>query len=104
MRFLKSAALIALMAVAVLALPVQAQQAGAINSVNPMTRELGLLKTLTAQGAATLTTADQSGFNVSRVVCVFNQSAHTGTPSTTVTIQNKDAASGLYYTVLTSAA
>lgn len=103
MKFLKSAALVAVLAI-IACIPAQAQQAGAINSVTPMTRELGVLKTLTAQTAATLTTADQTGFNVSRLVCVFNMSAHTGTPSTTFTIQNKDAASGLYYTVLTSGA
>lgn len=101
------AAVLALSAAVLLAVPAQdaqAQSAGTLYSVSPMTRDLGNLKTFTASVPATYTTADQSGFNVSRVVCVFNQSAHTSSPSTTVTIQNKDVASGLYYTVLTSGA
>lgn len=81
-----------------------AQQAGAIQVVSPLTRDLGSVKTLTAQPQATVTSADQNGFNVSRVVCVFNQSTYTGSPSTTFKIQNKDTASGLYYDLITSSA
>lgn len=81
-----------------------AQPSGQVQSINPLTRDLGSLRTMTAQGAATVTTADQNGFNVSRVICVFRQSTNVGTPSTTFSIQNKDAASGQYYSILTSAA
>lgn len=81
-----------------------AQPSGQVQSVNPLTRDLGSLRTMTGQAAATVTTADQNGFNVSRVVCVFRQSTNVGTPSTTFSIQNKDAASGQYYSILTSAA
>ena len=84
--------------------PAFAQVGGAVQAITPLTRDLGKLVTLTAAGAGTTNSADQSGYNVSRIVCVFNQSAHTGTPSTTFTVQGKDAASGLYYTLLTSAA
>lgn len=81
-----------------------AQSSGQINSITPMTRDLGALQTLTAAGAATTTSADQTGFNVSRVICVFRQASFTGTPSTTFKIQNKDAASGQYYDLIQSAA
>lgn len=66
--------------------------------------DTGAIQTLTSQGAGTLNSADQTNFNGSAVNCVFNQSAHTGTPSTTFAIQFKDTASGLYVTVVTSAA
>ena len=96
-----------LFAVAVMALAsfaVLAQAGGAVQAISPLTRDLGAVRTLTAQGAATVTSADQNGYNVSRVVCAFNQSTYTGNPSVTFSIQNKDAVSGLYYTLLTSAA
>lgn len=92
---------------AVLALPQIALPQGqpqAITAVTPMTRDAGALKVLTAQGAGTVTTADQSGYNVSAVTCVFAQSTFTGSPSTTFKIQNKDVASGLYYDLVTSSA
>lgn len=75
-----------------------------ITVYGPVTRDTGALKTFTAQGAATVSSADQTGFNVSRVVCVYNQTATSGSPSVTFNIQNKDKASGLYYTLVTSAA
>lgn len=62
------------------------------------------LITLSAQGAGTVTSADQDNFIWRGANCVFDQTAHTGTPSTTFSIQVKDAASGAYVTVLTSAA
>lgn len=82
----------------------QAQSSGQLQVVGPLTRDLGAIRTFTAQGAATVTSSDQNGFNVSRVTCVFNQASHTGSPSTTFSIQNKDAASGGYVTLITSAA
>jgi hypothetical protein len=80
------------------------QASGAFQSIAPLTRDLGSIKTMTAQGAATITSADQSGFNVTRIICVFNQASHTGSPSSTFKIQNKDAASGNYYDLVTSSA
>lgn len=99
--------LIALVLVSALALfgaAAVAQPSGQIQSIEPLTRDLGSLRTMTAQGAGTVTTADQNGFNVSRVICVYRQSTFSGGPSTTFTIQNKDAASGQYYSLVTSAA
>lgn len=62
------------------------------------------LITLSAAGAGTTNSADQTNYNSRGANCAFNQSAHTGTPSTTFSIQVKDIASGLYVTMLTSAA
>lgn len=81
-----------------------AQSAGQVQMIAPLTRDIGAIVTLTAAGAGTTNSLDQSGFNVTRIVCVFRQSATGGTPSSTFAIQNKDAASGQYYTLLTSAA
>lgn len=89
---------------ATLATPALPQPSGAVQAIAPLTRSLGALTTLTAHAAGTVNSSDQSGYNVSRVTCTFNQSAHTGTPSTTFKIQNKDAASGLYTDLITSAA
>jgi len=82
----------------------QAQSSGSVQAQNPLTRDIGAILTFATQVAATVNSADQSGFNVSRVTCVLNQSAEVGTMSTTFKIQNKDAASGTYYDLITSAA
>ncbi len=82
----------------------QAQPSGAFQAITPLSRDTGTLVTLTAQGAGTVNSADQSGFNVSRVTCVFRETVSGGTPSSTFTIQGKDSATGQYYTILTSAA
>lgn len=90
---------------AFVAIPAPAQiSSGALQSIYPLTRDTAALSTFTARTAATVNSADQSGFNVTRVICAFNQSSYTGAPSTTFSIQNKDAASGKYYTLVTSAA
>lgn len=97
--------LVAAVALALAASSASAQIAsGAVQVIAPMTRDLGAVQTHTARTAGTTYSSDQSGFNVSRIVCVFNQSSYTGNPSTTFSIQNKDAASGNYYTLVTSAA
>jgi hypothetical protein len=66
--------------------------------------DTGAILTLTAQAAGTVTSADQTNVNGRGLACTFNQSAHTGTPSTTFSIQYKDTASASYVTLLTSAA
>lgn len=86
------------------AAPLLAQAPQAVTVYGPVTRDLGSLMTLTGQTAATINSADQSGFNITRVVCVYQQSSRLNTPSTTFKIQNKDAASGTYYDVITSSA
>lgn len=82
---------------------VNAQSSGVV-SVYPINRDIGAAITMTAQGAATVTSSDLSAAAANRVVCVYNQTAHGGSPSSTFTIQGKDAASGAYYALLTSAA
>lgn len=67
-------------------------------------RDTAALVSLAAQGAGTVNSADQVNYNARGVNCVFNQSAHTGSPSSTFAIQVKDAASGGYVTVVTSGA
>lgn len=95
----------ALIGVGIVAQPPSANaQVSGVLSVYPINRDIGAVLTMTAQGAATVTSSDLSGAAANRVVCVYNQTAHGGTPSSTFSIQNKDAASGAYYTVLTSAA
>jgi hypothetical protein len=85
--------------------PAVAQSAGQVNVVAPLTRDIGAQITLAAEGSKTKNSVDESGFNVTRVVCVYNQTAHAGgTPSTVMNLQNKDAASGSYYTVVSTAA
>lgn len=88
---------------ALLALPVLAQSAATINALTPMTRDLGAIKTLTAATAATYTSADQTGYNVSRIACVFNESTSVGSPTVVFTIQNKDYVSSTYYDLVSSA-
>lgn len=84
--------------------PVSAQSSGSVQAQTPLTRDLGSIRTLTAATAATYVSADQSGFNVSRITCVLNQSAKVGSPSTVFKLQNKDAISGKYYDLITSSA
>jgi hypothetical protein len=62
------------------------------------------LITLTAQGAGTVNSADQTNLDDRGVNCIFNQSSHGGTPSSTFSIQIKDGASGQYVTIITSGA
>jgi hypothetical protein len=60
--------------------------------------------TLTAQGAATLTTGDvvNSGYTGCHIVIDITTAG--GTPTLTVTLEGKDEVSGKYYTILASAA
>jgi hypothetical protein len=83
----------------------QAQVSDSVQAVTPMTRNLPTQITRSAAIAtATANGADQTGYNVSRVVCAFNLTTATLDPSVTFSIQNKDATSGNYYTLVTSAA
>lgn len=89
---------------AAFALPALPQgQPQAVQVYAPLTRPLTAI-TMTAQHAATVNSATQNGYNTSRVVCVFNQASHTGSPSSTFSIQNRDIASGSWYSLITSAA
>jgi hypothetical protein len=66
----------------------------------------GIVLSLTAAGAGTATSANQVNLAPApaNLRCTFNQSAHTGTPSTTFSVVALDEASGNPYTLLTSAA
>ena len=77
---------------------------GNTQTIYPLTRDTGALIKFASSGAGVVNSADQVGYNVSRVICVMNQSQHSGTPSTTFNLQNKDIASGMYYGVATSGA
>src|SRR5258708_15488178 len=102
LRFGFIAACLAILLVAPLAFsqaPISPSQT--VFSISP-SRSVKVL-TLTAQGAGTVNSADQPGFGVLNLLCVFNTSAQTGTPSTTFSIQNKDVlGSGLYYSIITT--
>lgn len=98
-KILLFASILALVASAAIAQP-----SGAVQAQTPMTRDLGAIQTFTAALAGTVASADQNGFNVSRITCVLNQSAEVGSMSTVFKIQNKDAASGAYYDLVTSSA
>ncbi len=67
------------------------------------TQNFPSLVTLTAAGAGTTNSADQTNPGARGVVVVADITAATGTIAVTVSIQGKDAASGKYYTLLTSA-
>lgn len=63
------------------------------------------LVTLSAQGIGAINSPDQTNINSRGVQIGVNITALTGTgPTLTVKIQGKDAASGVYYDLLTSAA
>jgi len=74
------------------------------NAQNPEAIDLGALSTFASQAAATVTTSDYTNVLNRGVYCSFYQSGYTGLPSTTYSIQAKDAASGQYISLLTSAA
>lgn len=77
---------------------------GSLAYLQPGVFNSGALITLTAQGAGTVNSTDQINSASHGLKCVFTQTSHTGTPSTTFAIQGKDASSGLYITYVTSAA
>lgn len=66
--------------------------------------ELPVLITNAAVAASTVSSAQQTNLYARGLVCTFNMSAHTGTPSTTVVIQGFDPVSNSYYTLGTSGA
>lgn len=66
--------------------------------------DLGAVLSSSAQGAATVTSAQFINGDGSGVVCTFNQGAKTNTPSSTFSIQQYDAASDSYFTLVTSGA
>ncbi len=66
--------------------------------------DTGAIVSLSAAGAGTTNSADQTNIAGNGAKCVVDITVAGGTPTLTVTIQGKDTASGKYYTILTSAA
>jgi len=103
MNFRKIASALVLL---LLPLAVFAQFAGQqVTAITPLTRDLGAVITFTGISPSTVNSAALSGYNVTRVICVYNQASHTNsTQSTTMAIQNYDAASASWYQAIISAA
>jgi hypothetical protein len=74
------------------------------SSVPPYNTDLGALITNTLRVPATTNTADQTNSQWTGVICTFNMSASSGSPSSTIAIQMKDSASASYQTLATSGA
>jgi hypothetical protein len=70
----------------------------------PYNVDLGSVLTNTLQVIATVFSPQQQNLDKTGVICTFNQTAVSGSPSTTFTIQNYDTASNTYYDVVTSGA
>lgn len=61
-----------------------------------------IIKTLTANPVGTVNVDILMG-GWQHIMCMFGQTAHTGSPTTTITIYNKDTANVAYVSVLASA-
>lgn len=95
------AKLLAVVAFAIL-LPFAAQaQVPSAQPVYPVGKTV--LKTLTANPVGTINLPDIFTAGWQHILCMFGQTAHTGSPTTTITIYNKDTATGAYVSVLASA-
>lgn len=70
----------------------------------PYNIDTGALITLTAHGAGTVNSATQTNLDKVAVSCVFQQTSHTGSPSSTFSIQTYDAGTASWFTKATSAA
>lgn len=66
--------------------------------------DTGALVTLSAAGAGTTNSSDQTNKWGRSAKCAVDVTIAGGTPTLVVTVQGKDTASGKYYTVLASAA
>lgn len=70
----------------------------------PYNTDIGAVLTSQQRTAATYNSASQTNLDKTGVVCTLNQTVSSGSPSTTFAIQEYDAASATWYTVLTSSA
>jgi hypothetical protein len=70
----------------------------------PYNVDLGALITNTAQTPATVNSAQQTNLDKEGVICTFNATLSSGSPSVTLNLQNFDSASGNYYTIVTGGA
>ena len=76
----------------------------AVNREEECNYDTAALVTLAAAGAGATNGSDQRNVNHRGIQVVVDITAVTGTPTLTVKLQGKDAASGKYYDLLTSAA
>lgn len=83
-------------------LPASAQQNVPGNAIN--SPYAAALITDTAAAAGTVLSATQQSLTNRGVICTMNMSAHTGTPSTTFSIQIYDPISNTWQSVVTSGA
>lgn len=97
---LLSLAAVGLLAVT-LAAPVRAQTP---SIPGPYNVDLGAVITNAARVPGTVTTAPQTNLAYNGVVCTFNQTGASGTPSTTFSIQQYDSATATWTTLVTSGA
>lgn len=70
----------------------------------PYNTDTGVLITNTLRTAGSVQTASQTNLSRKGVVCTYNQSANSGTSSVTFSIQQFDAASNSWFTLVTSGA
>lgn len=76
----------------------------AVSSLPALNADTGALVSLSAAGAGTTVSADQTNKYARSLKCVTDVTVAGGTPTLVVTIQGKDSGSGKYYTLLASAA
>lgn len=100
-RYLRCMALASLL-LAVAMLPAPAQTPSVVNP--PYNVDLGVQITNTVRTAGTVTTSQLDNLAYKGVVCTFVQTAASGSPSTTFSIQGYDAATASYLTYVTSSA
>lgn len=96
-------AIAAFVAAVLVAVPPSVAQVPAIPPP-PYNVSLGALITNTARAAGTVNSAQQNNLAYSGVICTFNQTAVTSTPSTVIKIQAYDSASGQYLDWVSSGA
>lgn len=70
----------------------------------PYNVDLGAVITNAARVPGTVTTAPQTNLAYNGVVCTFNQTGSSGSPSTTFSIQQYDSATASWTTLVTSGA
>lgn len=70
----------------------------------PFNVDLGAVITNNVQIPATVNSAQKSNLDKSGIICTFNATLSSGSPSITFNIQNFDSASNSYYTIATSGA
>lgn len=83
-------------------LPVSIAAAQVPTSQPPYNTDIGAVITNSLRGPGTVTSSQLNNLDKTGVVCTFQQSAVSGSPSTTFSIQGYDAATNSYNTLVTS--